>query len=403
MSVSDKTKALFIRQTNSIPTKISQVCSIKSTNPGDSVKTCSYRGGLDNYNYKETKGDYDRRVQLNCCPIDKSGGKMTGTFADRVAYVLGREIVNPKYNTSKCGNWYIYGVLHSLLSSSAGLIFPYTPKISVKSSVNYEKVDITHSNLSYNYYKNTTPPSYSVTAKFTADNRENAKHMLSALWFLMATTKCEFGENTSYNTSDTTTDNDALIGGLPPPILYLNGYNKLYENIPVVVKSFNYSLPDDMDFVNLKINISKKDLDVSYQIESNYNNSALSATQFINGELVNNLNTVSSDAVTVLGGGNNKLTFSYWLPLELIISIELDTQPNLLKHKKLFNLDDYKTGVLFLNNDQTVSDLKTVSPKEYTSVVFIDDLKTGATMVKGKQEYDYKLNSYSFNKSGWFW
>ena len=60
--------------------------------------------------------------------------------------------------------------------------------------------------------------------------------MLSALWFLRACTKCDFGEYA---------DKDTNIPGMPPPILYLNGYNQIMDNIPVLIERVDFTLPED--------------------------------------------------------------------------------------------------------------------------------------------------------------
>ena len=289
------------------------------------------------YSYKTQQVKrIDRRVSLNVAPVtfDASGNYNGNSFADRVAYVLGKE-------TTNLNGTNVYGFLRSCLSDSCGLVFPYTPNITINHQVNYDKTDITHSNLSLNHYKNTPPPSYTVDAVFTADSRENALHMLSAIWFLRAVTKCDFGEHST-------------TAGTPPPVLYLNGYNQMMDNIPVVVKSFSYSLPKDKDYVPLGINLDSGNFiynDREVYSDSNgkiYEGkdkpSESGGMQYING-LATALDNMKSGKTTLPSNRYNSFYFNTWLPMEMSFNISLEVQPNLLKHKKVFDLNTYKMGI----------------------------------------------------------
>lgn len=293
------------------------------------------------YQYKFQKARTDKRVSLNVSPLGS-----TESFAKRVQYVLGSQ-----RKTLKKGQT-VYGFLYSCLSKSCGLIFPYTPQISVSHPVNYDSTDITHSNLRMHHYKNTPPPSYQIEATFTADTRENALHMLSALWFLRAVTKCDFGEQANQDKN--------TVAGMPPPILYLNGYNQIMDNIPVIVKSFNYALPKDKDYVSLGVNLDTSALayndrkvysSVDGAFYDNYDGSATGSDgmMYLNG-LANSIKNLQSEATSLTSNRYNSYYFNNWLPTEMVFSIQLEVQPNLLKYKKQFNLDNYKVGVYNLDS-----------------------------------------------------
>lgn len=293
------------------------------------------------YQYSFQKARTDKRVSLNVSPLGS-----TESFAQRVQYVLGlRKTVLTKGQT-------VYGFLYSCLSKSCGLIFPYTPNISISHSVNYDSTDITHSNLRLLHYKNTPPPTYQLEATFTADTRENALHMLSALWFLRAVTKCDFGERGN-------TPNTNNVAGMPPPILYLNGYDQIMDNIPVVVKSFSYSLPKDKDYVSLGINLDSSAMaysdrklysDVNGQFYDNYdgNASGSEGMKYLNG-IANSIKELQSEATSMVSNRYNNYYFNNWLPTEMIFSIQLEVQPNMLKNKKQFDLNYYKMGIYNLD------------------------------------------------------
>lgn len=297
-------------------------------------------------------GSVDKRVALTCAP--KVHARDESQFASKVFRVLGQEKFRKDW--IKTG-YYFYGLLHNALSSSSGLIFPYTPKVSFQHKVNWATESITHSNLVYNAYQSTPPPGITLSAKFTADNRDNALHMLSAIWFLTACTKCEFGEKSSEP-------------GLPPPVLYLNGYDHLIDNIPVVIQSVSYDYPEDKHYVNLVLDMSK-----------NYNNGepfckiydlttttteTVTSTTYPPGyrrsespgfggppEVIEIYDLtkggpedVKKDSKTTESVQVHGIDLSFWLPTSLSINIGLLVQPNFIKTKKQWKLADYKSGLL---------------------------------------------------------
>lgn len=312
-----------------------------STNSGSLCKTkespYKYVGGTKKSTTNISSGNVDKRVSLTVSP--KTYDRNESTFVEKVKYVLGTK--KQHLSWIKQGHNF-YGLLYNALSTTSGIIFPYTPTITFNHSVNYEQTNITHSNFSYNSYKNTPPPTISLTAKFTADNRDNALHMLSAIWFLTACSKCEFGErSTIYKNSKY--DEGQSLAGLPPPVLYLNGYDSLIDNIPIVVNSFNYSLNDEKHYVNLVLDMSK-DLTKNQDFCKIYD----TYTQFTNMSVIEKM-TNSELFKADSRVSQNGINLSFWLPTDLSISINFLVQPNILKVQKQWKLDDYKTGLLIHN------------------------------------------------------
>lgn len=271
------------------------------------------------------RAQMDRRASLTVMPkIGTSGAK---DFADKVLYALGtKQVTLPFSDARKFDNF-----IQAQLGEVGGLIFPYTPKISMSYAVNYETTDIPQSNVQYNSYKNSPPPSIDVTAHFTADNNGQAKHMLSAIWFLQALSKCDVGDGKTYYTTTVKSG-----GGLPPPVLYFNAYEQMLENIPVVLKSFSFSYPDDIDYVNLIINME------NYNEYNDIDNSFMTIdyrdTESVN-VLVNKINMYTTTL-------NDPLKMSFWLPMKMDISMSFLIQPNLAREDNVFNLDAYKAGIL---------------------------------------------------------
>lgn len=316
-------------------------------------------------------GNVDKRVALTVSP--KTYQRDETLFADKVTRVLGEKRVSQSW--IKSGS-YFYGLLRNALGTSSGLIFPYTPSVSFSHQTNYNTVEIIHSNMTYNYYKNSPPPSIKIDSKFTADNRDNALHMLSAIWFLVACSKCEFGEKSAY-------------AGLPPPVLYLNGYDHLMDNIPVVITGVSYSYPEAKHYVNLVLDFSQeynhrgkewKGGDLSFENDSFckiYTGSTLSVSEKekryvqydlgddhlsrVAGEFESRvapeyLDRVKSieDVWKPVGGQStsykdNGIVYSFWLPTDIQIGITLAVQPNLIKTRKQWTLEGYKSGILLSN------------------------------------------------------
>lgn len=294
-------------------------------------------------------GSVDKRVSLTVAP--KIFSRDESLFVDRVKYVLGSD-----YFTSKDTSWLLsgsrfYGLLYNALSTTSGLIFPYTPSISFSHKVNYDTTEIMHSNIGYNYYKNTPCPTITLSkAQFTADNRKNALHMLSAIWFLAACTKCEFGEANPISKRVPVGEK-----GLPPPVLYLNGYNSLIDNIPVVISSFNYDLPGELHYVNLVLDMSKPGTSEEFcrtyinETKDYYDNKKTEYDQIIDSK-VGEMGPIPvlGDKISYFKSTTTKngITLSFWLPTELSISLNLLVQPNFIKTRKQWNLDRYKTGLM---------------------------------------------------------
>jgi len=121
-------------------------------------------------------------------------------------------------------------------SGTNGVIFPYTPTISTTYSANYEQYDLTHSNYRGIFYKSSRVGDISVRGTFTAQDTQEANYMLAVIHFFRSVTKMFYGQDAQR--------------GAPPPICYLNGFGQYqFSNHPVVVSSFNYTLPNDVDYI----------------------------------------------------------------------------------------------------------------------------------------------------------
>jgi len=126
------------------------------------------------------------------------------------------------------------------LKDAGGLIFPYTPTINLSSNATYNKIDTTHTNYTFQAFKNTEPGSISISAPFNVEDATQGLYWIAAVHYLRSLTKMFSGT-------------DALAGN-PPPVIFLNGYgNYVFKNVPVVVTSFSTSLDANCDYIGVNV------------------------------------------------------------------------------------------------------------------------------------------------------
>lgn len=126
------------------------------------------------------------------------------------------------------------------LKDAGGLIFPYTPQISIKPAAKYTPESVTHSNYPFHIYRNSDPGQIEVTAPMNVEDPEQALYWIAAVHYLRSVSKMFTG-------------NDPKAGN-PPPVVFLNGYgNFVFKNVPVVISSFNLTLGKDCDYISTEV------------------------------------------------------------------------------------------------------------------------------------------------------
>lgn len=189
------------------------------------------------------------------------------------------------------------------LYQTGGVLFPYTPAISTGSVTEYDNTPFIHSNYNYNAYVRSYPKPISITAEFTAQTNDEALYLLAVIHFFRSVTKSYFGVS-PYNKA-----------GTPPPTLvfnYLGEYQ--FNNVPVVVKYFDYSYDANIDYV------------------------AVNTT--------NNLRYSANMGVSLPAANSGGWT---WVPTHMSVSLELETQYVPIQLRNEFNLDDFRSGKLVNN------------------------------------------------------
>ena len=126
----------------------------------------------------------------------------------------------------------------SPLNQTGGILFPYTPTVSISHSAQYAGTHPTHSNYVQHSYNASSVDSITVDGYFTANDPDEAKYVMAVIHFLRSAYKMFFG-------------NDRL-AGTPPPVLRLSGHGSLnYNSVPVVLQNFAEIMPADRDYIEV--------------------------------------------------------------------------------------------------------------------------------------------------------
>ena len=116
------------------------------------------------------------------------------------------------------------------LSSTLGVVFPYTPTVSVNYSAGYSSQKSTHSNYPAYFYEASEVQEIQISAPFSVQNVEEGQYLLASIYFFRACTKMFYGQDAER--------------GAPPPLVYLQGLGQYQFNLaPCVVNQFTYNLP----------------------------------------------------------------------------------------------------------------------------------------------------------------
>ena len=141
------------------------------------------------------------------------------------------------------GSNYLYkaknaeGILLPLLATD-GVIFPYTPNIIVSYAAHYDPAELTHSNYKIFQYKNSSVDTITITCEFTAQDTAEANYLLAVIHFFKSVTKMFYGKD------------ENPMRGTPPPLCYLTGLGQFqFDQHPLAITTFNYTLPTDVDYV----------------------------------------------------------------------------------------------------------------------------------------------------------
>ena len=121
--------------------------------------------------------------------------------------------------------------------------FDNMPTVAKSMGVAYEALETVHMPASFQKYKHTDSITYSIDGIFTSRNSSEAARNYLFIQNLTAWTKPFFGEK-QMNVGGT---RGKL--GAPPPVLKFSGWRGLLREVPVVITKFDYTHPNDCDWI----------------------------------------------------------------------------------------------------------------------------------------------------------
>lgn len=207
---------------------------------------------------------------------------------------------------------YVYGDatstgLLSILRETNGLLFPSTPTINETHAVQYSSYSPTHSIAKFNSYERTDNVNIQISGDFNVTNATEARYLLACIHFLRSVTKMDFGATSQH-------------AGTPPPVLLFSAYgNFMYNDIPVIIKGVNFTLEQDVDYIQVPI----------FGTSTDFGRDLLKVPDFYK------IDTDKPERV--------------WVPSRLTISLTLEQQTTGEWLINQFNLDSFKRGDLLTN------------------------------------------------------
>jgi hypothetical protein len=127
--------------------------------------------------------------------------------------------------------------LFALLQNTGGVVWPYLPNITVSTKAEYDSKSMIHSNYPTQAYKNSVVDDITISGEFTCETETDAAYWIAVTTFFKTATKMFFGQGD--------------LAGNPPIVCNLTGYGaSIFDNVPIIIKSFSVDLKDDVNYVN---------------------------------------------------------------------------------------------------------------------------------------------------------
>ena len=122
------------------------------------------------------------------------------------------------------------------LEKTGGVVWPYLPSITIASKADYTNINTVHSNYTQFAYKGSSVDDIQISGEFSCETEKDAAYWISATTFFRTATKMFFGTGPN--------------AGNPPRICILKGYgSSVFNNTPVLIKSFSVDLKDDVNYI----------------------------------------------------------------------------------------------------------------------------------------------------------
>ena len=218
------------------------------------------------------------------------------------------------------------GILKPLQATN-GVIFPYTPTVSAVYAANYDASELVHSNYKIYNYKNSTVDTVTITGDFTAQDTNEANYLLAVIQFFKSVTKMFYGQDQNPR------------NGTPPPLVYMSGLGTFqFDNHPLAVTNFTYSLPNEVDYIRAGSTTNQPGSSTASQTPVNNTDNASTARIQSSGLGVRTPNFQRQQATI-----NSNATYVPTKMQIVITCIPIVTRNDISNN---FSLRDYATGAL---------------------------------------------------------
>ena len=191
---------------------------------------------LSNISQAENVGSAIRSLNL------PAAGEAVGDIMGAVSSFMDGDNADDWRVRLSLANWSSFKTSPVLapLKRAGGLVFPYTPSITIQQTASYQDIQTVHTNYTFRAFHKSDPGTITISAPMNVEDSTQGAYWIAALHYLRSLQKMFTG-------------NDPKAGN-PPPIIYLNGYgNYVFKNIPVVVTGFGTTLDDKCDYISCDV------------------------------------------------------------------------------------------------------------------------------------------------------
>lgn len=127
-------------------------------------------------------------------------------------------------------------------TGTSGVMFPYTPSITISHTARYGNTPLTHANYASYFYEGSEVAAITINGDFTVQNVSEGQYLMAVIQFFRSCTKMFFGSDAN--------------AGSPPPMVFLDGYGASYlPHVPCVVTQFSHTMPPDVDYVQVPVGV----------------------------------------------------------------------------------------------------------------------------------------------------
>jgi hypothetical protein len=124
------------------------------------------------------------------------------------------------------------------LQETDGVIFPYTPDVTVTYAAKYDAAAPVHSNYNIYQYQGSAVETITIQGDFTAQDTAEANYLLAVIHFFRSATKMFYGQDENPKP------------GTPPPMCFLYGYGAYqFDHHPLAITGFTMQLPQNVDYI----------------------------------------------------------------------------------------------------------------------------------------------------------